>query len=314
MRDSLRIVSPPDMQALARAAEYPADTLRADAPAPVPADSPARTAADSLGAATFAGPAPADSMALDTLPAAAPPVSAERLFGEASQLVVPRMQSFATEQTAAGAPLFQGFVVLLAAAYLLFVTRNPNHVVQLLSRTFHRNAGRPRLFDSHGGSLYAGFQRKAILLGLLAAGTVAVRHAGPWLGGMPFPPVVVALGSALLLAAVFGAEAALLETIGAVTLARDTLREIIGIKQGVLAWGAIVLTPTLVLAALCPADKVWLLTYIAGGELIATAWLFLQKSGRFFLSKKISILHWFLYLCIIEIFPISLLWLLPARI
>ena len=38
-----------------------------------------------------------------------------------------------------------------------------------------------------------------------------------------------------------------------------------------------------------------------------------QGTLNLFLSKKISILHWILYLCTVEIFPISLIGLLAAR-
>ena len=44
-----------------------------------------------------------------------------------------------------------------------------------------------------------------------------------------------------------------------------------------------------------------------------TAFLYLKESLNLFISKKISILHWFLYLCTVEIFPVSLLWLSLVR-
>ena len=48
-------------------------------------------------------------------------------------------------------------------------------------------------------------------------------------------------------------------------------------------------------------------------ELLATVFLYLRETLNLFLSKKISILHWILYLCTVEIFPISLIGLLAAR-
>ncbi|MBQ5352799.1 MAG: DUF4271 domain-containing protein, partial [Alistipes sp.] len=35
--------------------------------------------------------------------------------------------------------------------------------------------------------------------------------------------------------------------------------------------------------------------------------LFVKETFLFFVSQKISILHWILYLCALEIFPLSLL-------
>ena len=48
-------------------------------------------------------------------------------------------------------------------------------------------------------------------------------------------------------------------------------------------------------------------------ELAAAAVLYLKETLNLFLSKKVSILHWFLYLCTVEVFPVSLLWLLAVR-
>ncbi|EKC70870.1 hypothetical protein LEA_07560, partial [human gut metagenome] len=50
---------------------------------------------------------------------------------------------------------------------------------------------------------------------------------------------------------------------------------------------------------------------ILGGALLL---LYLKESLMLFLSKKISILHWFLYLCAVEIFPVSFVWLSLTRI
>ncbi|MBP3497475.1 MAG: DUF4271 domain-containing protein, partial [Alistipes sp.] len=35
--------------------------------------------------------------------------------------------------------------------------------------------------------------------------------------------------------------------------------------------------------------------------------IFIKESFLFFVSQKISILHWILYLCALEIFPLSLI-------
>ena len=51
--------------------------------------------------------------------------------------------------------------------------------------------------------------------------------------------------------------------------------------------------------------------FILGGALLL---LYLKESLMLFLSKKISILHWFLYLCAVEIFPVSFVWLSLTRI
>ena len=75
----------------------------------------------------------------------------------------------------------------------------------------------------------------------------------------------------------------------------------------------IVISPALLLFALCPRSTGGLWFCIIVIELIITVGLYLRETLNLFIAKKISILHWFLYLCTVEIFPISLLWLLTVR-
>ena len=41
--------------------------------------------------------------------------------------------------------------------------------------------------------------------------------------------------------------------------------------------------------------------------------MYVRESVTLFNSKKISILHWILYLCIVEIMPFTLLWQIVVR-
>ena len=85
------------------------------------------------------------------------------------------------------------------------------------------------------------------------------------------------------------------------------------LRRAYVALAVIVTAPVLLLFALCPRNTgdVWFL--IITIELAVTAVLYLRESLHLFISKKISILHWILYLCTVEIFPVSLVWLLLAR-
>ena len=89
---------------------------------------------------------------------------------------------------------------------------------------------------------------------------------------------------------------------------------IVGIAYAsvIAQWTGVALS-ALLLFALCPrgTGDVWFCIIVI--ELLATVFLYLRETLNLFLSKKISILHWILYLCIVEVFPVSLLWLLVAR-
>ena len=72
--------------------------------------------------------------------------------------------------------------------------------------------------------------------------------------------------------------------------------------------------PLILLFLLTSPDTGHILSFgilILGGALLL---LYLKESLMLFLSKKISILHWFLYLCAVEIFPVSFVWLSLTRI
>ena len=74
------------------------------------------------------------------------------------------------------------------------------------------------------------------------------------------------------------------------------------------------LCPLILLFLLASPDTGHILSFgilILGGALLL---LYLKESLMLFLSKKISILHWFLYLCAVEIFPVSFVWLSLTRI
>jgi len=101
--------------------------------------------------------------------------------------------------------------------------------------------------------------------------------------------------------------------IGALTLARSFITQLQQLRRTFFALMVVVVTPILLLFALCPRGTggMWFLLIVI--ELAATAFLYFKETLNLFLSKKISILHWFLYLCGVEIFPISLVWLAITR-
>jgi hypothetical protein len=53
--------------------------------------------------------------------------------------------------------------------------------------------------------------------------------------------------------------------------------------------------------------------WLLAADIALVCALFLIRSLRLFLRKKIPILHWILYLCAVELFPLSLVWLSIAR-
>ncbi|MFI3317002.1 MAG: DUF4271 domain-containing protein [Rikenellaceae bacterium] len=66
--------------------------------------------------------------------------------------------------------------------------------------------------------------------------------------------------------------------------------------------------PTILCYVLTSGKVQNIFMYIAAFELLIIILLFLHKTFMLFISKKVSLLHTILYLCAVEIFPITLIW------
>ena len=84
---------------------------------------------------------------------------------------------------------------------------------------------------------------------------------------------------------------------GAVTLTQPFISQLMLLKRTYFALGVIVISPALLLFALCPQGTGGLWFCIIVVELIVAAVLYLKETLNLFIAKKVSILHWFLYLC-----------------
>ena len=125
--------------------------------------------------------------------------------------------------------------------------------------------------------------------------------------------LALCLLSTLAFAGVAVFQLAAVRLAGAVTLTQPFVSQLVLLKRTYFTLGVIVTSPFLLLFALGPrgTGSAWFCIIVIG--LLATVILYLKEVLNLFISKKVSILHWFLYLCIVEIFPFSLLWLLAAR-
>ena len=101
--------------------------------------------------------------------------------------------------------------------------------------------------------------------------------------------------------------------IGALTFSQHLIEQLWMVKRLLFAFMTLLCMPTLLLFLPTPASKgtVWLWVILI--ELVISLILYLHETRALFISKKISKLHWILYLCTVEIFPFSLLWLLAER-
>lgn len=261
------------------------------------------------------------SHAIDTLPAHSwHNASAEELFGQASTVAATDNAYLKQPAILAENSIFQGFVLALAVAYSIFIARNLLNIRTLLTRISRDKSSGERMIDEPGNGNYLHFLNVATVIGLLFTGLIAVRYGGAWV-----PTDLVALiprGAAITLSlvttlacvAVIVFQWILLKLIGAVTLTQPFIAQIILLKRTYFSLATVIASPVLLLIALCPPGKSGILLCIFTVELLVAAILYLREVLNLFILKKISILNWILYLCGVEVFPISLLWLLMVRL
>ena len=294
-------------------------------------DAPARTGyvpgPDTLRAGTafagtnFANPAFADGSSAP-FSVAAPSewrdTTSAAIFG-ASTLAEPARIPLAPPPPLAENALFQSFVLLLAATYAMLLYRNLGDVRTLLGRISRDAATGKRFSEDPGGSGYSRFLNIATAIGLLFLGVAAVKYGDTLMPGRlaaSIPQCAALIFSLLVSLASLGIAA--YQTIavrlaGALTLSQPFIAQLMLLKRTCFALGMILISPPLLLFALCPQGTGGVWFCIIAVELAAAAALYLKETLNLFLSKKVSILHWFLYLCTVEVFPVSLLWLLAVR-
>jgi len=246
--------------------------------------------------------------------------TARAVYGEQSTLVR-TYSDLPNDRPLTNDALFQGFVLLLGTTYILLIYNNIIDVRTLLNRVFrdHASHSEERRFDDPSSGRYVRFMHTMAVIGMLFIGVSVVKYGQPLIELLPFDsaPVVAVLASGLTVSALFllvaGYQWALLRAVGALTLTQPLIAQLRQLRTLYFSAVTVLAAPTLLLLALCPphTGKLWFALIVI--ELSVTLFLYIKETLLLFLSKKVSILHWILYLCSVELFPVSLLWLLAVR-
>ncbi len=92
---------------------------------------------------------------------------------------------------------------------------------------------------------------------------------------------------------------------------KELSRDIITIKSRLLMIAVVWLLPVILLCSFENGGMVMTFIATVGAVLFISIYIF--RTFSLFAAQKISNLHWILYLCAVEIFPISFIWALFAR-
>ena len=230
-------------------------------------------------------------------------------------------------ETAAVAPpaegLFSSTTVFHAAALLLLVCYaavlylHPELPASLREYIFSPVSARDERLNDNRHDPLRGFSWGYLLLGALFFCTAVIRLTDMLVpAGMSLPdavrmlavPVAVGMFFALL-----AFQRGTLALTGAVTVSRPLTTALMRVKTIYFRLAAVTVTPVLLLWALSPAGSGRTFGIIIALEVLLIALAFLRETILLFISKKLSIYHWILYLCTVEAFPVSFVCLLAAR-
>ncbi len=174
-------------------------------------------------------------------------------------------------------------------------------------------------FTAEHGHLYNGFVNFAVTITVAALGIMVVKTvsavADPqsiallprWF--VPPAALMVAAAAAAIIVLQFG----VLQLIGKLTLAEELTGAVVQTKKLHLAAAAILAVPPIILYT--GLNPVWdtILGYVIIAEVVAITAAFTVKTCILFMGQKVSLLVWILYLCAVEIFPVSLVVLLVVK-
>ncbi|MBQ4126715.1 MAG: DUF4271 domain-containing protein [Alistipes sp.] len=211
------------------------------------------------------------------------------------------------------------FVFGVLIGYMFCVYRYYDDVVALFSSVFSRSViSADRVGERRRSEIFYGFLGKLFLLGAAFVGVLAM------LSIVGEHTVQVGLTQDVMMAVPLIAVAVFLVVIvfqyiellivGVVIRSLPEVFAIMRLRLTYFVFFTVIAAPILLISQMGQAEsyEVW-----GSLGLVATflsLMLYLRESLQFFISKKISILHWFLYLCTVEILPLTLLWQLVVRI
>ena len=236
--------------------------------------------------------------------------SVSEVFGSASTLAGGGVPDAVTSGILAQAVGFQAVVLLLATLYLLLFYTNSSEVRMLVgSFGLDRNTGQRTLGKS--GIFHTHFLRRCAVLGAMGLGVLSVKLCDEWLPAEALAGLGLLLRQGFCIGVLAAVEAIALVQglvlwgIGQVTLSQPFIATLLYVKQFHFARAALFVLPPILLSALCPAGTGMGWIYLIFILIVIIILLYLREIHSLFVAKKISNLHWFLYLCTIETAPIA---------
>lgn len=233
----------------------------------------------------------------------------EHIFGPHSQRVVQECGELVSGQMVLSEMIDYKIMVLVGLVCYIIVLYYFKGYVSALVEVFVKKNYTEKLTEEQS-YLFSTFLRSLYGLGVVVCGICAVKVISVVSQGTLAinPPVmyVVTLVVTLVVLLISLYRMMALKMIGNIGSVFVIAQPIKRLSSVVLGASTLVLAPTILLVALTEGIIQDIGLYIVAFELICVAIFYLYKSYLLFVEQNVSIFYWFLYLCIVEAFPITL--------
>lgn len=263
---------------------------------------------------SLSGAADTVSLAADTLSAGA----AGAADGHVAAVVAAVTDgNAATLAEMAGDVVQNLLVAVVVFLYFFCLYRYFDDVRALFGSVFRRSvAPSERMLERRRSEIFYGFLGKLFLIGTCTLGVIASLWADrtvAWEAVGPYARVALPFAAMAAFVAVVAVQYAMLAVAGGITRSWPTMAVLLRIRLIYFVLATVIVLPPVLMWQMNggTGGEVWLRVACLAAAVAVV--MYVRESVTLFNSKKISILHWILYLCIVEIMPFTLLWQIVVR-
>lgn len=263
---------------------------------------------------SLSGAADTVSLAADTLSAGA----AGAADGHVAAVVAAVTDgNAATLAVMAGDVVQNLLVAVVVFLYFFCLYRYFDDVRALFGSVFRRSvAPSERMLERRRSEIFYGFLGKLFLIGSCTLGAIASLWADrtvAWEAVGPYARVALPFAAMAAFVAVVAVQYAMLAVAGGITRSWPMMAVLLRIRLIYFVLATVIVLPPVLMWQMNggTGGEVWLRVACLAAAVAVV--MYVRESVTLFNSKKISILHWILYLCIVEIMPFTLLWQIVVR-
>lgn len=263
---------------------------------------------------SLSGAADTVSLAADTLSAGA----AGAADGHVAAVVAAVTDgNAATLAEMAGDVVQNLLVAVVVFLYFFCLYRYFDDVRALFGSVFRRSvAPSERMLERRRSEIFYGFLGKLFLIGTCTLGAIASLWADrtvAWEAVGPYARVALPFAAMAAFVAVVAVQYAMLAVAGGIMRSWSMMAVLLRIRLIYFVLATVIVLPPVLMWQMNggTGGEVWLRVACLAAAVAVV--MYVRESVTLFNSKKISILHWILYLCIVEIMPFTLLWQIVVR-